>query len=111
MDLEARTLMRQLIISLVLSTDLICHFRLLNIFEARVRAHAYAEPAAVEAGDKLLLMQIVLKAADVSNAYKPASLSLEWSSRILQEQWLQGDAEREMGFQVLSVVALELLTL
>jgi hypothetical protein len=43
---------------------------------------------------KVLKLQLVLKCADVSHPTRPLALHLEWSSRIRDEFFAQGDIER-----------------
>jgi hypothetical protein len=50
--------------------------------------------------DQLLVWKLLLKAADVGHAAKPASLHLKWSQRIVEEMFRQGDVERTMGMSV-----------
>lgn len=46
---------------------------------------------------QLLLMQLALHAADVSNPVKPWELHLRWYPRLMNEFYHQGDLERDMG--------------
>ena len=43
---------------------------------------------------KILKMQLVVKCADVGHPSRPLALHLEWSSRIREEFFAQGDLER-----------------
>ena len=49
---------------------------------------------------KLLLMQLAIKCADVSHPTRNVKLHLEWSNRICEEFFSQGDLERERGVKV-----------
>eukprot|EP00300_Choanocystis_sp_HF-7_P006478 c14732_g2_i2.p1 GENE.c14732_g2_i2~~c14732_g2_i2.p1 ORF type:complete len:140 (-),score=38.34 c14732_g2_i2:137-556(-) len=46
---------------------------------------------------KLLVMQICLHCADISNPTKPLDISKKWSKLVQAEFWWQGDQERELG--------------
>ena len=42
----------------------------------------------------------MLKCADVSNPAKPFDLYAEWTARIMEEFYLQGDIERAIGLAI-----------
>ncbi len=48
---------------------------------------------------KLLVMQLAIKAADVGHPSKPLTLHLEWSKRISDEFYVQGDMEAAQGMK------------
>ena len=52
------------------------------------------------AAKKLLLMQLAIKCADVSHPTRNLKLHLEWSNRICEEFFSQGDLERERGVKI-----------
>lgn len=43
---------------------------------------------------------MIIKAADVSNPAKPWDIYEEWTARIIDEFYLQGDVERALGMTV-----------
>jgi hypothetical protein len=49
---------------------------------------------------QLLLMQVALHAADVSNPVKPWQLHMRWYPRLMDEFYYQGDLEREAGLPI-----------
>lgn len=49
---------------------------------------------------QLLLMQVALHAADVSNPVKPWPLHMRWYPRLMEEFYYQGDLEREQGMPI-----------
>ena len=49
---------------------------------------------------KILKMQLVVKCADVGHPSRPLALHLEWSSRIRDEFFAQGDKERSKGMTI-----------
>jgi hypothetical protein len=49
---------------------------------------------------QLLMMQMVLHAADVSNLAKPWHIYVTWLPRIMEEFYLQGDREKDEGLPV-----------
>eukprot|EP01062_Namystynia_karyoxenos_P069279 TRINITY_DN64803_c0_g1_i1.p1 TRINITY_DN64803_c0_g1~~TRINITY_DN64803_c0_g1_i1.p1 ORF type:complete len:718 (+),score=240.19 TRINITY_DN64803_c0_g1_i1:125-2155(+) len=50
--------------------------------------------------NRQLVMQLLLKAADVSNITKPFAMSRKWGIAVQHEFYLQGDRERELGHEV-----------
>ncbi|KAI8643860.1 hypothetical protein BD408DRAFT_384967 [Parasitella parasitica] len=54
----------------------------------------------MEPQQRLILCQIILHAADISNALRPWPLCLSWSNLVCEEFFLQGDAELEHGLKV-----------
>ena len=43
---------------------------------------------------------MAIKAADISNPTRPLHLSKRWSEKIMEEFFLQGDAERRMNLPI-----------
>uniref|UniRef100_K1R860 Phosphodiesterase n=1 Tax=Magallana gigas TaxID=29159 RepID=K1R860_MAGGI len=50
--------------------------------------------------DRIFLLQIALKCADISNPCREWSLSKQWSDRVCDEFFRQGDCERELQLPV-----------
>lgn len=84
---------RELIIDMVLNTDIVQHFSMLTKFRAKYIG-------AGKADDKMLLMSLLLHAADISNPSRPWNLCERWVTRVMQEFWAQGDKERSRGLPV-----------
>ncbi|KAI8469519.1 MAG: hypothetical protein J3K34DRAFT_423476 [Monoraphidium minutum] len=96
---EDYAFVRGLVVDVVKATDMQEHHRLaaalkedirslgpdLSTWDAVARGHAVAA---------------LMHAADISNAAKPAPVSVEWAKRIAEEFWQQGDRERELGLAV-----------
>jgi len=89
--------LRYVIIQSVLATDFSKHLEVLGQFKSR-RATGGFEKEKSE--DRLLLLKMALKCADISHTTKPTHLHLEWSKRITEEMFLQGDAEKRVGFPI-----------
>lgn len=49
---------------------------------------------------QLLLLQLALHSADVSNPVKPWDLHMRWYPRLLEEFYCQGDKERDLGVPI-----------
>jgi len=56
---------------------------------------------AAAAGDYLLqVLKTLVHCADLSNPTKPLYLYRQWTERIMQEFFRQGDLEREQGLEI-----------
>eukprot|EP00163_Fabomonas_tropica_P001418 TRINITY_DN1106_c0_g1_i2.p1 TRINITY_DN1106_c0_g1~~TRINITY_DN1106_c0_g1_i2.p1 ORF type:complete len:668 (-),score=180.08 TRINITY_DN1106_c0_g1_i2:117-2120(-) len=98
LETKKRMDIRTTIIDLVLATDLAKHFELVTKFTSMIqREDPYNRDDPV---DRLLLLQMVIKASDVSNPTKPKPLMQEWTDRYFEETYMQGDMEREKGLQI-----------
>eukprot|EP00727_Mastigamoeba_balamuthi_P009919 m51a1_g555 putative 3 -cyclic-nucleotide phosphodiesterase rega (514) ;mRNA; f:459558-462113 len=92
---EARSLM----IELVLATDMGSHLSIVSAFNTKLKTASFDMNSA---DDRVLLMKVLLKAADISNIAKPPEVYGKWSAMILEEFFAQGDRERELGLPVSS---------
>ena len=97
MSLEQYNEARQTIIHVVLGTDMKYHFDHLTKFKTRRGSDAFEAP---ERKDLRLLLSMCLHSADVGNPAKPWQLSCEWSARVMDEFFRQGDTEMERGLPV-----------
>merc|ERR1719261_260496 len=100
---------RKTIISSVLATDMAHHFKMvsdidvfyslnddkLNSGDPEIRAEVYREKAT-----RVMLLNLLLHAADISNAAKPFDICEKWAKRVMDEFFDQGDKEREKGMTV-----------
>lgn len=50
--------------------------------------------------DKMMLLQIGLKCADLGHSAKSLKLHQRWTTQICEEFFLQGDLEKQQGLQV-----------
>ncbi|KNE60308.1 hypothetical protein AMAG_05710 [Allomyces macrogynus ATCC 38327] len=88
---------RQCIVRMVLATDMSMHFEFVTKFKNKVAGQGIN----VQDGkDRTLLMEIAIKCADVSNPTKIAPLAQKWTELVIQEFYLQGDAERARGLPI-----------
>jgi hypothetical protein len=46
------------------------------------------------------MMDALLHASDISNPMKPFEVYKEWTKRVLEEFWIQGDQERDQGLKI-----------
>ena len=105
---EDSAALRKMIIGSILSTDMQCHFTLIQRFDAAAQAvevcrlEAAVDPlvplnARVAASHREVLLNTLLHAADISNPCKPWLIARKWSDNLLVEFFGQGDMEASMG--------------
>ena len=87
---------RKLVIEIVLATDLAAHFGILAAFRAFVESEKLPESD----DDRLLLLKMAVKSADIGNAVRPFHIHIRWTARIMEEFFNQGDRERALGLPI-----------
>ena len=91
--------MWNLFIQLILATDMAKHFDLLKQFNALKDDETFTME---KLEHRLLLMQLVLKCADVSNVSRPFDLADKWCDVLCEEFFRQGDLEMANGMEYTS---------
>ncbi|KAI9340919.1 hypothetical protein BDR26DRAFT_802473, partial [Obelidium mucronatum] len=89
--------LRETVIEMVLATDLSQHFGLLASFKNKI-AQAFDPKESRE--DRIILLKILMKCADVSNPTKEWSIYFQWADRVLEEFMRQGDMEKSLNLPV-----------
>ncbi|XP_033739630.1 cGMP-inhibited 3',5'-cyclic phosphodiesterase A-like [Pecten maximus] len=92
---------RFLVIELILATDLKRHFEILAEFNAKVNDEESSTGIdwSVET-ERLLVMQMVIKLADINGPAKTKHLHRQWTYRIAEEFYEQGDEELGLGMPI-----------
>ncbi|KAG9397391.1 3'5'-cyclic nucleotide phosphodiesterase [Carpediemonas membranifera] len=98
-DKATRMAFRQMVISIVMATDMARHNIEVTNFKEKLASGAFTAPI-TEAEDRLLLMNLIMKAADVSNPARPRPVYLAWTERVVTEFFVQGDAEKQLNHAV-----------
>lgn len=75
------------------------------VSRARITSFAdTADPGHVleprDRNDLVLMLQVCLHTADISNPAKPLVIAKQWTQRVVEEFFQQGDRERELGLPV-----------
>ncbi|KAI8850100.1 hypothetical protein BC829DRAFT_390424, partial [Chytridium lagenaria] len=83
---------RENVVEMVLATDLGKHFELLTMFKKKVVMGDSFDPVGVRE-DRTLLMQMLMKCADVSNPTKSLPEYNEWIRRITEEWFTQATSQ------------------
>ncbi|XP_031564387.1 calcium/calmodulin-dependent 3',5'-cyclic nucleotide phosphodiesterase 1A-like isoform X2 [Actinia tenebrosa] len=84
--------LRSLVIDMVLATDMTSHFE-----QLRTTKVALVGGSPIENSE---LLQLILHVADISNPTKDWQIHQQWTQRIMEEFFTQGDMEIELGLDV-----------
>ncbi|KAI8813163.1 hypothetical protein BJ742DRAFT_523953 [Cladochytrium replicatum] len=90
---------RRVIIRLILCTDMGKHFEYLTKFKTKLGANSLIGRLETQE-NRLVIMEIAIKCADLSNPTKTPELARKWTSAIMEEFYRQGDRERDLGLPV-----------
>ncbi|KAL7749953.1 3',5'-cyclic-nucleotide phosphodiesterase [Sorochytrium milnesiophthora] len=90
---------RKQIIELVLATDMAKHFEILGKFKSLMTAgHTNPDALKLDKSDtKALVLSMAIKCGDLSNPTRQKTVSTNWTSRIMEEFYCQGDQEVAIG--------------
>eukprot|EP00441_Pelagodinium_beii_P015266 CAMPEP_0197653226 /NCGR_PEP_ID=MMETSP1338-20131121/34927_1 /TAXON_ID=43686 ORGANISM="Pelagodinium beii, Strain RCC1491" /NCGR_SAMPLE_ID=MMETSP1338 /ASSEMBLY_ACC=CAM_ASM_000754 /LENGTH=499 /DNA_ID=CAMNT_0043228263 /DNA_START=33 /DNA_END=1532 /DNA_ORIENTATION=+ len=104
LHVDLQQYVRRGLISMVLATDMAKHATQLqdlkNVVEAEKKGFNPEVDKQRALENKLLLLETVLHAADISNPWKPQKIMLAWTHRVLDEFWAQGDQEQTLGLPI-----------
>lgn len=87
---------RRVVVDMVLSTDNAYHSKYMARFDKRLQSGLDLKSE----DDQIITLQIALHAADVSNAAKPLEIYCEWTRRIMEEFYDQGDEEIQQSMNI-----------
>ncbi|KDO26434.1 hypothetical protein SPRG_08237 [Saprolegnia parasitica CBS 223.65] len=90
------TEVRKAIIEMVLTTDLSVHLQLVGSLKAALLSQNRNDVM----DSPMMLMKIIIKCADVGHSSKSTQLHARWSELIIEEFFLQGDEEKELGMEI-----------
>lgn len=80
MPIEDRSQFRRVVTDVILATDMAFHLDWVNKFRVRV---GQLDKSKTE--DRILLMCIAIKCADISNVCKPKEVYLRWTDALIKE--------------------------
>lgn len=82
------------------ATDMAKHGEILESFTQRASEGKFSSPREMALDDKLLLMKVALKCADISNVCRCRPCAVFWTKKVSEEFLEQGDDERQRGLPV-----------
>lgn len=89
---------RKMVITMVLETDLSRHFEVFTKF--RTRNTVLNDLTIEKLDDKIMILSMALKCADIGHSAKSKDLHQRWTSLVMEEFFNQGDLEKGSGLQV-----------
>ena len=99
---KAYTMTRRLIIDLVLATDMSKHLGIIGKLKTTIESFKVKEAEELELSSSNFsdILHSLLHCADLANPAKPRDIAIQWSRKIEEESYQQGDEERKIGFDV-----------
>ncbi|XP_022238555.1 cGMP-inhibited 3',5'-cyclic phosphodiesterase A-like [Limulus polyphemus] len=91
---------RFLVIENILATDLKRHFEILAEFNAKVNDVDAPGLNWLSETDRLLTMEMCIKLADINGPCKRHDIHVQWTNRIADEFYEQGDEEASLGLPI-----------
>lgn len=88
---------REVMIEMVLATDMSMHSNFFTKWKSRIKGE---ELKFSDRNDVILILQIAIKCADISNSAKPWEINNLWVERVTEEFFRQGDRERELKLSI-----------
>ncbi|XP_056232000.1 cAMP-specific 3',5'-cyclic phosphodiesterase 4D isoform X3 [Seriola aureovittata] len=100
---KQRQSLRKMVIDIVLATDMSKHMNLLADLKTMVETKKVTSSGVLlldNYSDRIQVLQNMVHCADLSNPTKPLQLYRQWTGRIMEEFFSQGDRERERGMDI-----------
>ncbi|CAH1774432.1 unnamed protein product [Owenia fusiformis] len=100
---KQRQTLRRMVIDMVLATDMSKHMSLLADLKTMVETKKVAGSGVLlldNYTDRIQVLQNMVHCSDLSNPTKPLDIYCEWTRRIMEEFFKQGDIERERGLEI-----------
>ncbi|XP_057700058.1 cAMP-specific 3',5'-cyclic phosphodiesterase 4C-like isoform X1 [Corythoichthys intestinalis] len=98
-----RQSLRKLVIDIVLATDMSKHMTLLADLKTMVETKKVTSSGVLlldHYNERIQVLRNMVHCADLSNPTKPLPLYRQWTERIMEEFFRQGDKERERGMEI-----------
>uniref|UniRef100_A0A3Q2NPM8 Phosphodiesterase n=1 Tax=Fundulus heteroclitus TaxID=8078 RepID=A0A3Q2NPM8_FUNHE len=98
-----RQSLRKLVIDMVLATDMSKHMSLLADLKTMVETKKVTSSGVLMLDhytDRIQVLRNMVHCADLSNPTKPLHVYRQWTERIMEEFFRQGDKERERGMEI-----------
>lgn len=88
---------RRIVINIILATDMANHFSICSKFQARLATGPLSSDSME---DRLMLLKIIMKCSDISNASRPFNIAKKWANMCIREFLQQGDMEKDRSIPV-----------
>ncbi|XP_040002856.1 cAMP-specific 3',5'-cyclic phosphodiesterase 4B-like [Xiphias gladius] len=98
-----RQSLRKLVIDMVLATDMSKHMTLMADLKTMVETKKVTSSGVLlldHYTERIQVLRNMVHCADLSNPTKPLPLYRQWTERIMEEFFRQGDKERERGMEI-----------
>nr|XP_023677526.1 cAMP-specific 3',5'-cyclic phosphodiesterase 4A-like isoform X1 [Paramormyrops kingsleyae] len=98
-----RQSLRKMVIDMVLATDMSKHMSLLADLKTMVETKKVTSSGVLlldHYTDRIQVLRNMVHCADLSNPTKPLDVYRQWTERIMEEFFRQGDKERERGMEI-----------
>uniref|UniRef100_A0A8C5I126 Phosphodiesterase n=1 Tax=Gouania willdenowi TaxID=441366 RepID=A0A8C5I126_GOUWI len=98
-----RQSLRKVVIDMVLATDMSKHMTLLADLKTMVETKKVTSSGVLlldHYTERIQVLRNMVHCADLSNPTKPLPLYRQWTERIMEEFFRQGDKERERGMEI-----------
>ena len=95
--LQQRREVRQMIITMVLSTDMAVHFKNVDRLRAALQS---GDLDITKDEDKTFVLEMLMHAADIANPCRREGLYRKWTERVMAEFYEQGDMEKANGLPI-----------
>ncbi|KAI1886533.1 hypothetical protein AGOR_G00196740 [Albula goreensis] len=98
-----RQSLRRMVIDMVLATDMSKHMSLLADLKTMVETKKVTSSGVLlldHYTDRIQVLRNMVHCADLSNPTKPLGVYRQWTERIMEEFFRQGDKERERGMEI-----------
>ncbi|XP_030629150.1 cAMP-specific 3',5'-cyclic phosphodiesterase 4B isoform X1 [Chanos chanos] len=100
---KQRQTLRRMVIDMVLATDMSKHMSLLADLKTMVETKKVTSSGVLlldNYTDRIQVLRNMVHCADLSNPTKSLDLYRQWTDRIMEEFFQQGDRERERGMEI-----------
>ncbi|KAJ3272942.1 hypothetical protein HDV01_005139 [Terramyces sp. JEL0728] len=97
LEKDQKLYIREMVISMILATDMAYHFEWLSKFKNKVSTNSLNFD---NQNDKKLVLNMALKCSDVNNLTKPPAISRMWTQLIMDEFFKQGDQEKTRSMPI-----------
>ncbi|XP_056453701.1 cAMP-specific 3',5'-cyclic phosphodiesterase 4B-like isoform X2 [Gadus chalcogrammus] len=100
---KQRQMLRRMVIDMVLATDMSKHMSLLANLKTMVETKKVTSSGVLlldNYTDRMQVLRNMVHCADLSNPTKSLDLYRQWTDRIMEEFFHQGDRERQRGMEI-----------